>query len=390
MPDFKDLFFRKGKFSFKNLFYQIPLSEESEEHQELPSKMVSCLTQEIRNLAIPSEYIEGLQSSLEDALTRWQEEEEAANELVILGSPVEPLFKIIREALNNLQLLNDWKISSLSFSTRPDKFFNIAKLLETELGIDSKVNARDNREKLKEIVVIPSVELCFLRHIAGLDAIEYLRELIFQDRSRLWLIGCNNLTWQYLDVIYRITAYFERTITLPKLQGDTMRQTLMPLLANNNIKLNWEKESSEEREKKLKNYFDRLADISEGSLAVAGELWWRSLFPVSQKEEAGNSEEQETKIKHNEVKLGKAKAPNLPDLTAEERYLIFSILLHQKISLQHLALSLGDPESTVQFVLQKLLQTGIIKRDRLFFYIDSVYYPSLKNYFKNNNFITGI
>ncbi|NEP43446.1 MAG: hypothetical protein F6K35_31170 [Okeania sp. SIO2H7] len=370
-------------FDLKNIFTNVTSQEENKENSELPPEIVSRLTRTIQNLPVASEHTKALQSSLEEALTKWQQEEDSSNELVILSSPVEPLFKIIRETVNNWQPPDEWQIKMLSFTTRPQKFFNISQILKSDLGLDVEANYNENSPKLKQLIVIPSLELCFLRQIYGLDGIEYLRELIFKDTSHFWLIGCNNLAWEYLDWVYKVTAYFEKSITLPPLEGSQMQQELMPVLANTKIKLNWNGESSEEREKRLKNHFDRLAKTADGSLAIAAELWWRSLSPLP--EEKNNS------VENTVVKFDKIKLPELPsNLTTEDRYLLFSLLLHQDMTLEHLTLSLGDLESTIQFQLQKLLQTGIIKREGWFFSINPVHFPRLKSYLKHNNFITGV
>lgn len=375
-------------FQLKTLFSKVPLTENNTENNNLPPVVVSNLTKAIQNLPVASQQKTELQSSLEQALKVWEEDKDAANELVILSSPVEPLSKIIRQTLNNWHRPEGWKVKFLSRSDRPDNCLNICQILKSDLGIDAGAEANENSSSFKQLIVIPSLELYFLRQIYGLDAVEYLRELIFKDTSHFWLIGCNNLAWQYLDCVYQISAYFEKTISLPALDGLTMQPCLMPMLANANLNLNWDGEPTEEGEAKLKSYFDRLADTAGGSLAVAAELWWRSL---SLPETEETSDETENPVNNTVVKLDKAKLPELPsDLTAEDRYLLFSLLLHQTMTLQHLALSLGDSESTIQFELQKLLTTGIIKRDRLSFSINPAYYPRLKSYLKHNNFITGI
>jgi len=377
-------------FQLKSLFSKVPLPENNTDNNNLPPVVVSSLTKAVQNLPVVSEQIKELQSSLEQALNAWEEDKDAANELVILSSPVEPLSKIIRETFKNWQPPEGWNVKLLSRSTRPDNCLNISQILKTDLGIEPEPNQNSTSDPayLKQLIVIPSLELYFLRQIYGLDAIEYLRELIFKDTSHFWLIGCNNLAWEYLDYVYKISAYFEKTINLPTLESPALQKWLMPVLANANLNLNWDGESTEEREGKLKSYFDRLTDTAGGSLAVAAELWWRSLRLPETEE---TSEKTENPVNNTVVKLEKIKLPELPqDLTAEDRYLLFSLLLHQQMTLQHLALSLGDSESTIQFELQKLLTTGIIKRDRLSFCINPAYYPRLKIYLKHNNFITGI
>ncbi len=370
-------------FQLKTLFSQVPLSENNTETKGLPGTVVSSLIKEIEALPVPSEYTTSLQSTLNEALTKWQEDNSAPNELVILSNPVEHLSKIIRETLENWQQLDGWEIKLLSWLNRPDNWLQISQEIQKDLKLDTGAGEirEEREERLKKLIVIPSLELCFLRQIDGLDGIEYLRELIFHDTSHFWLIGCNNLALEYLDYVYKITAYFERSVALPLLNGSQIKEQLMPILGNANLQLKWEEESEEEREEKVKSYFERLAELSQGSFAVGAQLWWRSLLPVEEEQKSSD-----VKI----IKLDKAKLPELPDLIAEDRYLIFSLLLHQKMTLQELAISLGDVESSVQFKLQKLLRAGIIKRENQKFSIYPAYYPKLKTYLKNNNFISGV
>ncbi|WP_237395788.1 hypothetical protein [Okeania sp. KiyG1] len=193
----------------KSLFIKVPFQETDNEFDELPKNVISSLNQQIQALPCHPKYVKILQSTLEEALCQWQDNPED-NELVILSSSIEPLSQIIQTALVNWSDENIRNIKLLSWSNRPKDFLKIVSKLQNDLGLSAKLDVDCHSGKFQELVVIPCLEFCFLRHIHGLDGIEFLRNRIFQDHSRFWLIGCNSSTWQYLDYIYNIDSYFKK------------------------------------------------------------------------------------------------------------------------------------------------------------------------------------
>ena len=202
----------------KSLFTKVPSPETENEPNELPPAIASSLNQAIKKLPCHPKYITILQSTLDEALSQWQENPEA-NELVILSSSIEPLPQILQTSLTDWNHQNLNQIKLLSWSNRPKNFSRIVPQLQKKLELSEKLDIDHNSGNFQELVVIPCLEFCFLRHIHGLDGIEFLRSRIFKDHSRFWLIGCNTLTWQYLDHIYSINSYFEKTLVLPNLEG---------------------------------------------------------------------------------------------------------------------------------------------------------------------------
>ncbi|MGB3509762.1 MAG: hypothetical protein WBA93_11055 [Microcoleaceae cyanobacterium] len=368
---------------FKSLFRKVPSPETENEENELPTEIASSLKKAIKNLPCHPKYITTIQSTLKEALSEWQENPEG-NELVILSNYVEPLSEIIQIALADWSYENVEQTKLLSWSNRPTDCLKIIPQLQKELELSANLNIDNNPGNFHELVVIPCLEFCFLRHIQGLDGIEFLRNRIFQDRSRFWLIGCNTLTWQYLDQIYKINSYFEKTLSLPNVEGAELQEWLAHVI--DKLEFSSSKETTEKQTAKIQDYFDNLSNIAKGSSVVAAQLWLTSLT-IANIENVNTEPETEQPIL---VKYNKPKLLDLPELTAEDRYLLFSMLLHKEINLSQLALSLGESESAIQFQIQKLLDQGVIQRCNNFLIVHPAHYPKLLKHLKKYNFITDL
>ncbi len=372
-------------YKLKSLFIKTPSPETENELDELPKNITSSLNQQIQALPSHPKYLEIVQSTLEGALFQWQNNPET-NELVILSSSIEPLSQIIQSALANWNYEGIEDIKLLSWSNRPKDSWNIVPNLQKDLGLSAKLDVDNNSGKFKELVVIPCLEFCFLRQIHGLNGIEFLRNRIFQDHSRFWLIGCNSLTWQYLDHVYNIKSYFENTLPLPTLTGEEIMVWLSPAI--NQLEFKNNDRDEEKQLAKIKENFDYLSYISQGFSSVAAQLWLQSLSMANLENINTQTEDTETIL----VEYKKIKSLDLPEseLTADDRYLLFSMLLHKEINLSDLALSLGESESIIQFQIEKLLRLDIIQSLKNLFSVHPTHYLKLCRYLKKYNFITDL
>jgi len=151
------------------------------------------------------------------------------------------------------------------------------------------------------------------------------------------------------------------------------------------------KNNSQDEEKqlaKIKENFDYLSYISQGLSSVAAQLWLQSLSLANLENINTQTENIETIL----VEYKKVKLLDLPEseLTSDDRYLLFSMLLHKEINLSHLALSLGEPENIIQFQIEKLLRLGIIQRLNNLFSVHPAHYLKLCRHLKKYNFITDL
>ncbi len=382
----------KAKISWKK-FQKIVSTDvtnsASENESELTAVEVNKVKQQIASLTTHPMQKLAIADAFQQALAQWQQQPESNNSLVVLSSPVGPLTKVISESLTSLEANDLIETKFLSWQARLHDYRQIKSQLLSSIE-RSAIEAKTTSDSYK-LIIISRLEWFFLRCIGGLETIETLRDLVARDSSCFWLIGCNSWAWQYLNKIYQMNAYLTNTILLPPLQDEATKEWLEPVAKN--LNLNWQADNEalqietkearskhqelDEIAKVQQDYYEKLADISQGISDVAGDLWWRSL----------KIDPTETDTENIRYVITKPKLPDIPSLLVEDRYLLYSLLLHGGMSLAHLTASLGKNESIVKSRTQYLLQNGVIGKEQNLIYVNPAYYPKLKSLLSNNNFL---
>ncbi|WP_414526948.1 hypothetical protein [Nodularia chucula] len=360
-----------------------------------PEEVIQEFSQKLAQLSPPLEYQTFIQEKLTSALSDWQQNVTSANSLVILGCSVEPIAQIIQESLTD-EFSKSWQIiHPLALCKRsPDcssleKAISEALFSETESrSTDCGGDANSELSERQTLVVIPSLEQCFLRCIEGWESIEFLQNAVVKDKTQFWLIGCNYSAWTFLNQVCQVSAYLEQVQPLPKLKGDALQKWLAPVTAQ----LTPEDSDADMDLADCKS----LASLASGVSSVAAQLWLQALriraadIPddISEFQSALTPEGVTLEISVN-LRQTKPILPSLPDLTATDRYLLHSLLLHGQMTRTDLALSLGESEQLVRSRVQMLQRAGVIVQQQEQLYIYPAYYPSLKTELVNNNFLLG-
>lgn len=344
---------------------QKELAETKISLQELPLETQEKLRATLSQLPSPQIIIEAVQNAIETAIFEWLNSPLAPNSLVILGSPVDPIHQFIQDAINQWQIPQNIPLHCLSLppAKNPEKRQQqlAKKLQEVSLNSDSE----------RQLYLIPNLSNCFLRCIGGLDAMNLLGETVLENKQKFWIIGCHTWAWEYLDKTNQIQANFEQTFCLPTLGDNDLKIWLKPT----SIHLYIEEEEEEEKE-----YFERLAKTAVGLSEVAKELWFFSL--------GCEQEEDEDITSSMPIKRQLEKLPKLPEITIDDRYLLYSLLLHQQLSIDCLALTLGDVTNVVKSQAKHLKNLGLVQEKHGLLTINQGYYPQLIVDLKQNNFFT--
>ncbi|MGC9524229.1 MAG: MarR family transcriptional regulator [Limnospira sp.] len=369
----------------------------------IPRPEIDRLQRELATLVMPASHQNFLRSELEEQLKAWLGGAETSNNFAVLGCPAEAIATILWDALTSpdspdtlpLNLTLQW----LPWSSRPLDHRAIASELQKTI--------LQPLEDEPAVVVIPDLSWCFLRCTDGFDGIDRLKEAIFRDRSRFWLVGCNRWAWLYLDRVCELGALFEKTVSLPPLVPIALKDWLEPVCATLDLQVGDEEDSTEEEEELEeeeqwaslgeRRYYHRLAGVSQGISAIAARAWLESLgIAPPKKEESEHPEEPET-TDSSETEptpwiLSRPSLPSLPSLSKDERFLLFSLTLHGAATLPHLALSLGVSEREIHTPVRRLIRAGVILRplaDGEQLQLNPMHYPRLKRDLDNNKFLIG-
>ena len=350
---------------------------------ELPPHLASRLVAAVDELPTDNPDMEAIQSKLDEAVKKWRENPQAAdNSLVVLSSPVTTVSRILVESLQDWASEREIGLRALQWISRPEKAENISKRLRQQLG--RGLSTTDSKQQ--EIVVISNLSWCFLRCVDGLDGIDYLQDVLLQDDSRFWVIGAGKVSWEYLNYVSHFKAYCGQTLELPQLTGEQLQEWFEPIVSELDIhfaKPNIEFPNPNEDPGSYKSrYFDRLASVSEGVNTVAVQVFLRSMRYEVKETDDDQNEKAEGILEAQYPEL-----PNLPHLNPEEHYIIYSLLLHGDLTLSALSESLGDEKNLVKGQVETLRRKGLIEQKNKILTINPIHYPRLKSELANNNFI---
>lgn len=340
---------------------------------ELPLQLAETLQTQIQNLATP----QALQTAINEEIAtiqQWQEQPTlTTNSLIIIGTPVEPLDRIISESLTGLEQKTQLSVRLLEWIGRPSEPGTIADKLIRQLGIGTSVI----NHKPREIVVIPNLGWCFLRSVEGLESIDYLKETIFSDRSRFWLIGCNRVAWDYFNYVSQFQAYCGKVFYIPSLEREQLQAWFEPVTEKMTIDFTLDREPNEVK-KATAIYFEQLKVLSEGISTIAAQLLMRSLYVPSAEQDDCKS--------NPTIQAKNPTLPELPELSPEEQYLLYSLLLHHEINLADLSISLGEDTAITQNLVQNLRRQGVIEQRNQLLRVNPLHYPNLIEELDGNNF----
>ena len=462
------------------LFAKDAQTESTTEHAlpELPDDIAEALVGAIDKLPVHPREQAAITEALSEIIAHWQERPHvAANSMVILGHPVSAVSRILISSLDQLEIDGQapLPINLLNWIERPPDMHNIQEKISQELSKSKDdANADENADELtaQNLAVIPNLCWCFLRSAEGLNGVDYLRDSLLGDRTQFWIIGSGQVGWEYLKATLKFHAYCGDTIALPSLSGEELQDWLAPIveqfeirfqetslrkrfqdpesLKDLNISFNKPIESISEIAREIgaavrsslrtvkgeilsddteaektspkRDYFDRLADLSNGVSIVALQLFIKSLRyeePEDSEENAeddiakpealasnkrqrkppqGKSQRQaSTDLDSNQAAPQKPqliaaapKLPTLPDFDQSDLYLLYSIMLHGDLTIKALAASLGDAPQVVNNQVQILRNAGIIEQEEAVIKINPVHYPQLQRELAKNNFMIEV
>lgn len=376
-------------------FAQPTVADEDDRLAALPPGVTSRLLDRLKTLRTPEPYQDTIQVTTRQAIQDWQADPETENNcLVVLGRPVEAIGSIIKESLDNYLLDCDVRFFLSAYYRPPDPLTitgHLQREIEPQKSSASEkattpVTQSDIHERIPTVIIVPSLEQCFLRCIQGWEGIEYFQTLATQDTSRFWIFGCNHWAWAFLDKVCQVSAYLEQTVDLPDLTGAELETWLRPLLSSLVKKRDDEQfELVVDGEREI--HWDTLASLAGGSGATAAHLWLKSLRVKAEDLTADSALPADT----SRVALCPVKPslPSLISLNAMDRYILHSLLLHGELTRSHLALSLGEAERTIRSRVQVLRREHIILQKGRRLSVHPAHYPKLYLELENNNFLLG-
>lgn len=385
VDNFKD-WWKERKFVFSR--YSKDAQERQEPQRsllELPATARKKLVSGVENIGSNPADKEAIISTLNKAFEQWQNSpSNTNNSVVVLSSPITSVSRILTETLQEWSQQKQVTIKLLPLKARPAQIETVESKLKHYL--EEQSDRKDFDERV-EVAVIPNLGWCFLRTLEGLKGIEYLQTLLFKnDKNRFWIIGGGQVGWQYLNSVCAISAYCGEVFTLPEIEPEKFAHWFEPIVQE--LEINFDdpgidKKLLEGDKDNKTNYFERLADISEGVSTIAVQGFLKSIHY----EQIDDDDNDETSTEPKKLVAQIPKLPDLPELESVDRYILYSLLLHGDLTISALAESLGDAEDEVQARIQLLRQEGVVEEKNKVLKINPIHYPKIKRELAGNNFI---
>jgi hypothetical protein len=367
-------------------------SKDAQETQEpersllsLPDAARKKLVSGVENIGSNPADKEAIISTLNEAFEQWQNSPtNTNNSVVVLSSPITAVSRILTETLQEWTEQKQVSIKFLPLKARPDQIETIESKLKHYFEEQSNSKAS---EEQPEVAVIPNLGWCFLRSLDGLKGIEYLQTQLFKDdKKRFWIIGGGQVGWQYLNSVCAIEAYCGEVFTLPEIESEKLEDWFVPIIEELEITFDdpsIDKQLLDGDKDNKTNYFEKLADISEGVSTVAVQGFLKSIHY----EKVDDDDDDETSSEPKKLVAQVPKLPDLPELESADQYILYSLLLHGDLTISALAESLGDAEAEVQARVQLLRQEGVVEEKNKVLKINPIHYPKIQRKLASNNFI---
>lgn len=386
-----------ARTGLKALWNRIRHSKTTSEPIDIHAELRS-ISQEMLDWVSPAPTWEEAKESLLSSIQEWINNEEPEQSVqVVVGPPGTG----IRQVLTTIATEKQWKIIN------PPTFRQILKK-------DKKWLDQFNKEE-KDILVLPVMERCYLRHYNGLNLIRKLLDILWEKRIKC-LIGCNSWAWSYFCSAIKIDNILPLPLTMQafdaihlgywfqKLALNTRSRSLVFRQSDNgNIILSLSddeklvnllkenKESVNDADKELPVFLKRLATRSFGIPLIAWAIWRNSL------QIAGDEVIEYDALKAAAIDKGLTiwvkpwSKLDLPDIQSNigksEFMVLHTILLHGGLpeSFINYLLPYSSTEITKNLLL--LNKQGLIKEENGLWRTTLLGYPAIRQYLNNEGYL---
>ncbi|WP_138429198.1 hypothetical protein [Fodinibius saliphilus] len=248
------------------------------------------------------------------------------------------------------------------------------------------IKESDNRK----VVVIESIQNCFIRDINGFKAIEKLAYLISETRENIfWMVSCSRYAWSFLDKILQISEYFSHISKSDSLNEEQIEQIILSRHQASGYSLHFEPDDQimqsrtyrkikgqehEVQEHLKEEYFEKLTRLAEGNPSIAMIFWIRSIREF---------DENYFYIQPLEV----TSVEMIEDLNPQVLFALAAFVLHDTLSDSELAMVLNVKLEESRLLLNRLRSRGMLIEKNGSFTINHLMYRQIIRVLKERNII---
>ncbi len=271
-----------------------------------------------------------------------------------------------------------------------DDFLNSWKtILKTENidSLDELINLINVKHKNK-IIIIENIQNYYLRTIKGFDYINLFIKLVSKTYHNVfWLCTANVYAWDYLNSTIEISNYFGYQINMTAFSDDELRQLIMKKNNISGYKIVFQPAEKNLDSKKfnalepidkqvyLQNqFFKQLNEFAKGNISLALSYWLLSTKNINE----------------DSIEINNFEPPDfsfISKLNSEKVFLIYLLIMHDGLTLEHLCLVLKKPLEKLHLLVIMLLDDGILIERNGWFEVNPLIYRHSINMLKSRNLI---
>ncbi len=247
-----------------------------------------------------------------------------------------------------------------------------------------------NNFKKRRVIIIEGLQNLYLRSVDGFEAINDFWILMSQTSGKLfWVVSCSRYAWEFFTKISDADQYFLQVVKSDNLEDDQIKSGILARHKATGYELEFTASESQKRNRAYKkligdeeslqeylqnNYFEKLVKISEGNFSIAMILWIKSI-----------KEHDDKKFIISPIEVADIDLVEVP--SREVLFTLASLVRHDTLKAEELALSLHQPDEDAKLMLARLKAKGLVIETENGFMINHLTYRQVIRFLKNRNIL---
>ncbi len=246
------------------------------------------------------------------------------------------------------------------------------------------------RKKKRTVVILENIQNCYIRNLAGFEALEQLLYLISEtNKEILWVASSTRYGWVYLDKVLNVVDYFTHVIQSDQLTAEQIEELIIKRHRASGYQLiflpdeaasksrSYRKLMDDEKKKQeylKKEFFGKLSALAEGNPSIAMIYWIRSI-----------KEFDDTHFYINPFQFGKVN--RISELESQELFTLAAFIMHDELNPEELHKIMHQPLRESKLMVSRLTSRSILLKTEYGYILNHLIYRQVVRVLKEANIL---
>lgn len=246
------------------------------------------------------------------------------------------------------------------------------------------------RSRKKRIIIFEGLQNLYLRNINGYEAIRQFWELISQTSKQVfWVVCCSRDAWYFFTRMFSADQFFSQVLRVDSLTPSQIEQGIMMRHRASGFEIEFTPSSEITKSRAFRKllgdkkalqqylqreYFEQLAEMADGNFSIAMIFWVNSI----------------SKTDANTITISPIEIADIDVLESPSREVQFtlaSLVRHDLLTAEQLALALHQPLSEARLMLGRLAAKGLIVKVNEGYTINHLVYRQITRLLSGKNIL---